>query len=125
MIYFTFSSNPTLPQKGRLEPLLDSTTKNVIDWVIGLRAWDDSDPANLTAYVDAQVPVPEDGLKPLADWTEDEIRAFAFNYAIKEEYTTDPDTGAKTYSKRNWFNQLRGQVEAMKGQPIQGSQVII
>jgi hypothetical protein len=111
-------------QFTRIEPLIDPATNNVIKWVVGLTATDTDDPS-LSAYIDAEVPVPEDNFKPQADWTDDEIRAFAIQYALKEEYTTDPDTGTKEYTKQNWFNQLKAQVEAKKGQPIRGSTIVI
>ena len=107
----------------RMKPLVDPETQEVIRWVIGLSAWDEDD-ENLSAYIDAEVPVPQDRRKPQSEWTEDEVRQFAMEYALKEEYTVAED-GTKEYSKQNWFNQLKKQIEAQKGQPIRGTTFVI
>jgi len=108
---------------SRVEPLVDSKTGNVIRWVIGLKGQDMDDPS-LSAYIDAEVPVPEDNLKTKDQWSEEEIRKFAMQYAMQEEYRELED-GTREYAKRNWFEQLRGMIEAKKGQPIRGTSVII
>jgi len=107
-------------QFTRIESLIDSTTNNVVKWIIGLSASDTENPS-LSVYIDAEVPVPEDNLKPQEQWSEDEIRHFAMEYAIKEEF----DESIGEYIKRNWFNQLKAQLESLKGQPIRGSRVVI
>ena len=105
-------------------PIIDKNTGNVTSWVIGLRGTDSDDPS-YTAYIDATVPVPEDNLKPQSDWADDEIRQFAMDYAIKREYTINPDTNERDYTKQNWFEQIREQIEGQKGAPIRGSAVVL
>lgn len=106
------------------QSVIDPSTGNVVAWDVRLEAVDTDDPT-IAAGVDARVEVPETEQKPEADWTPVEVRNLAFSFFVLEEYTVDPDTGEKTYSKRNWFNQLIENIEGQKGAPMSGSRIVI
>ena len=92
------------------EPEVDENG-NVISWVFGLKAYLEED-ETVWAYVDERVRVPEDMRKPPEEWTDDELRKFAYEHAVKEEYTENPDTGEREYTKQNWFDLLVRQIKA-------------
>ena len=95
------------------EPELDANG-NVVSLMIGLRAYLERDPT-ISAYIDERVEVPSYMRKPIDQLTEDEIRAFAFQHAVKEVFTETPE--GREFQKENWFAMLARQIRERAGLP--------
>lgn len=104
---------------SRIEPVLDRATGNVISWVIGMTATK----GTYSAYIDAEVPVPKEEQRPLADWTEQDIADFAKRRALERQAPYREGEETVLHRGPNWYESLAAQIEAQEGAPIRGAPV--